>query len=1368
MEENKKKDKVADKKISTKEFILDETKLFDSIVEKEHEIPREDLVNLTARLFEHSPEDGIRLTERLRLTSHELMVCLDREQFLQKHQNLAGEFINFYNIKSNFGKKKDIFLNSNLDILAETADRMNKFPDTKKELFITPEIKLKNKESKEILEKLDEHYAQYLLTKKIKENPNNGMGKWDRSNGEQIAEHVLKTAVDAGALYDSWDKNNKPKRGEINPKSRKAEMLKQLVNSVSDPRQLDILEQNQKNIAKKNLLTELEAILKPQGFEVVLNDKKYEVKEIEDKNKKPEKEENKGLIELTSEEYKIMSSILKYEIVPYINTSPRDSSFFKIRDNLKDDDRVVFGKAEDNINIYFEKDPYVVSQVLLQNLVHKEHQEEFFEHSLKFLIEKEVSKEDLFRLIRDNSLFSDLESGKNIRKTIDELVEKYQNPKEENKNSPEQIDPEIIKLARELKLMMESKGMLGTIDIVKLELLIDGKTDINIDELSGPQKQSLLDFASKFDKNLAKEFFNENKYSSKEYLLNSYINIGENINAKIILDEEYNKYLNNPQDSVIDIFALAQYYFKIGEKEKASKIFNVEKTDNASTVEHGILASMLGDAKNTEDVIKSLLHRTNDSDVINAIAKPLFENNNKRYFSSIIKELEEGNCFGSASFLLAIQGDNEAAESYLEKFRKSDKYNLKEDVKILIAMGDYEAVKSITESLIKNDQLTQAHEIIIELLVDIRSKNKQEINKDIAVGDEEEYKLKLLNLLENFDAEKANAFLEERKEWGDKDKNFMERSKNVASAIMRTIKSAPKAFLSTMGVKESKMDHLLVDRIMRRLVPEIFVEKEKKSNLDFGGKGSEGGFKKKESNYFGDTSQSSLDGGDPKEGNPELLMTFREPINGFIATNFYGNYNNNSKQWSKIEIPINQTILGETSETTVTIEKVNQNSPVILPNLIGARILNERTRGIIKDGKEIPLDTTLTSMNNGITIAKNGVEKIVYSLEKSEIQNPIPDITNKEFDNFKSRLEREISSDKFSSLLNENTSLDAELELFLQSIENKSLKEKVIAIESFVRDIGYYDFDNREVMEEKRGKSIEEKLYISKLRMDALRDNNKELAELTKNKIYAGVCADFTNITVELLRKAGIPAVASAGFMINGKEANSGNAHTTSFAIFPNPQGGNMLVRVEGTPGGINAEQQKELERLGLSTKSLSEKEIVAKKEIERITEQANKELEKILADLQTGDPAKIRELSNGKLESALNAILKNEVKNSHVNVISRVLDAYWYSPAKDLNIENIEEKVNLFKFLESEIKNARDASEKENKELGKPAGTYLFDLVRDFAKKFEKEGKVKNIEEAYNLIDQVAISLKEELNPTEQRAIFAIVTYLKAKKVLE
>ncbi len=145
---------------------------------------------------------------------------------------------------------------------------------------------------------MDEHYAQYLITKKIEAQKSL---KDIRSKGETVAEEALEGALSTGYMYEKWDKTTRTDMSGVRKSSPHYKMLYQLKKMSDDPRRLDIVETNRKAIAKRMLTKELKASLEPKGLEVVL-DPENNVYQVKEKKNNENKIQEKKLIPFTNEE----------------------------------------------------------------------------------------------------------------------------------------------------------------------------------------------------------------------------------------------------------------------------------------------------------------------------------------------------------------------------------------------------------------------------------------------------------------------------------------------------------------------------------------------------------------------------------------------------------------------------------------------------------------------------------------------------------------------------------------------------------------------------------------------------------------------------------------------------------------------------------------------------------------------------------------------------------------------------------------------------------------------------------------------------------------------------------------------------------
>ncbi|MEK7115894.1 MAG: hypothetical protein AAB879_00685, partial [Patescibacteria group bacterium] len=144
-------------------------------------------------------------------------------------------------------------------------------------------------------------------------------------------------------------------------------------------------------------------------------------------------------------------------------------------------------------------------------------------------------------------------------------------------------------------------------------------------------------------------------------------------------------------------------------------------------------------------------------------------------------------------------------------------------------------------------------------------------------------------------------------------------------------------------------------------------------------------------------------------------------------------------------------------------------------------------------------------------------------------------------------------------------------------------------------------------------------------------------------------------------------------------------------------------------------------------------------------------------------DVASIRKLTNSKLERALNVILRHEVSESHLRVVDRMLNAYWYGGLR--TADRIAADIELRKALEDEI--ARERKEvRTPQEKAEPAGTRLLETVREFVSRFQRGGAATSSTEAFDILDRVTTLSKDALSDVEERALVAVVHYLRAQKM--
>jgi len=221
-------------------------------------------------------------------------------------------------------------------------------------------------------------------------------------------------------------------------------------------------------------------------------------------------------------------------------------------------------------------------------------------------------------------------------------------------------------------------------------------------------------------------------------------------------------------------------------------------------------------------------------------------------------------------------------------------------------------------------------------------------------------------------------------------------------------------------------------------------------------------------------------------------------------------------------------------------------------------------------------------------------------------------------------------------------------------------------------------------------------------------------------------------------------------------------AHGVSFVVFPDQNNLNQVFTVDPTPTGVNANEEKLLAEF--RDQSIEEKEALAEAEISVEKLKAQQDLNEIEKIIGLNDLDSLKKLSNGKLEEALNTILKYEVKADNLKIINNLLSAYWYSPLNKINFNQADNQFYFKDTLKAEINRVKNEIEINPELKDKPAGSELFNSIKDFNTKFNKNSGTNGLD----LIDRIIDINKSELSVTEHRALTVITNYLRAKKMAE
>ncbi len=634
--------------------------------------------------------------------------------------------------------------------------------------------------------------------------------------------------------------------------------------------------------------------------------------------------------------------------------------------------------------------------------------------------------------------------------------------------------------------------------------------------------------------------------------------------------------------------------------------------------------------------------------------------------------------------------------------------------------------------------------------------------EEFSLTSEETQKLALLNTLQVSTAEGIERYFAEyygTDESGalEKLKRIYTQSKSFAGKINDLLQSNPEAGRESIAGKRTQDVNRVIDSVVSSIFPEITTNLAKarssarrEYNPPFRGRGA----------YFGGRLGEQFMDGDPRESYSIDFIHLREPIHEFLSTGIYAELGRDRVTWESVGFPISERFFGPTKEITAELEIDGLRGLISLPKSCNSRILLDRIKGLKSNGREVSLKGKVNALGEVTVDPPEGVTKVLYSQTVQELPLIPDDISTSEYEYFKSVYERSFGN-KISERI---VQMPEEWKLFLQSIKQFRPVEKLVAIEEFVREIGYYDLDNREMQPHKQKKNIAENVVEMSERMKELKRRFSGDRIKLERKKYAGVCSDFAKMTIALLREAGFISGIAGGFKPNGEDLTitSKQAHAVAYVLWPTQGDEAHIITIDGTPGGMNAREDALLG--GTRMGSLRDKLKLFNEMKEKVTANAGdymKELDDLLANL---DEESIKKLQNGKLEQFLNAIL-SRVKESNLSVVKNVLNASRYGGtnfASMLDGKDIGAEIAFRKFLEGEVKRERSAVKEDNYFKGEE----LLRTIEDFINRYSKDKDIGGRQKAIEIVERVIEMAGKYLNPIETKSVAAIITYLRAKRM--
>lgn len=464
-----------------------------------------------------------------------------------------------------------------------------------------------------------------------------------------------------------------------------------------------------------------------------------------------------------------------------------------------------------------------------------------------------------------------------------------------------------------------------------------------------------------------------------------------------------------------------------------------------------------------------------------------------------------------------------------------------------------------------------------------------EATTDSALTPTEAKKLELLNALITGDQSDIEAYFakdDRMKQYEDHEAATIARS--ASGAMQHHLDTDPTLLSGVVPAKDDQPTPELIERTMLLLFPSIKenrswqniqVAKQKRMEKARTKKGKE-----RPENYFNANQEGSLIDGDPREKDPIELFKITPAPNDFIVSFVGGRYDEHDHAWHEVIIP--RTKLEGARDVYEAEVLFKSHGQIVLPTVLGAEVTKA---GISKRDQEKILDIDQVGLGAARVDVGSDSGKLTYTQEKSR-EAPAPpaplDMSLRRYRKFLTE-QSEINT---AELTTDISGLHEELWAAIEpAVRNASMLERIDIITKYIRDIGYYDFDNGEIKGDKWGKGLGEKLEIMQTRLAELKLRRGAAPLRASKKQYAGVCADFTELGVALLRRAELASGVMSGFKTEGGDASTtittSNAHSMNFVLWPTLEGGVTVIPIDVTPSGVTAEEEEYLEAIRVPDK---------------------------------------------------------------------------------------------------------------------------------------------------------------------------------------
>ncbi len=608
--------------------------------------------------------------------------------------------------------------------------------------------------------------------------------------------------------------------------------------------------------------------------------------------------------------------------------------------------------------------------------------------------------------------------------------------------------------------------------------------------------------------------------------------------------------------------------------------------------------------------------------------------------------------------------------------------------------------------------------------------------------------LLLLNTVHNPDVATIESLLgqesiDQKKSYKERLKEKFATSKQFAQFVTYYFQKYPQEFMSHNSVKAVRARRQLL-RDMRSLVAPDLVESERRNRQSpqFNAGGAD---------YLSRSEAISYRGGDPlerKEGSESIALQLAKPlVQDYVSTGYYAKESDGS--WKRAEMPLDNRATGLVQENTITTTVCRPGSRIQLPLPIHSSYVPDSIKVIARDGSEQSIEIDIDSFGMGSVVLPAGFERCSYGIQESLIHEVPSEMDQHEFNKTKAHI---LSQENGKQYFEKISGLPDIEKNFIASINNLEPQEKIKAIESYVQEIGYYDFDNRETINGKKDVDSSELFYVMESRMSEIKSQNAD-RDYSKKR-FAGVCDDYSKLTTALLREAGIPSGLMTGFR-SGEDLtiDVNQAHATSFVLWRGPRGNITSYVVDGTPTGMNQEEQELMRQIGINPKTLEEKI----KENEEIIEESQEDIQERIQELQQKienlTPESLSKLSEQEIEQMLNLSLAHTVTWDSVQALERVLSAYKYSPMYTYSVEDQVDALRQ-EFMRSMMRPEKTSDTYAAEQSG-AAGSAMLQMTRDFLG--TKDTQSPHDVEA---LRRITAALDSFLSEYEKRAMDIITKY--------